>query len=65
MSEMWEVVSDAGSPLLAELPVQNRYVGDREYYVWNVCPIDNSLNYSCFHLPGVTDATPQSHGPTG
>lgn len=60
MSDLWQVTADTGSPLLAPLPVSNMYGGPDDYYAWNVCPIDNSYNYACFHLPGVTNAPPSS-----
>lgn len=56
MSDMWEQVSDAGSPLLAPLPERNPYPTD-DYPAWNICPICNSYNYACFVLPGVNDGS--------
>lgn len=61
MSDMWELVSDAGSPLLAPIDTAAQYRLGNDTYAWNVCPIDNSPNYACFHLPGVTDATSSSN----
>ncbi len=61
MSDMWQVIPITGSPLLSELPVSNRYIESTDYSAWNICPIDNSHNYACFHLPGVTNAPPQTN----
>lgn len=63
MSEMWQLASDTGSPLLTPLPRGTTYAVN-DYPAWNICPIDNSYNYQCFHLPGVTDAPPSSPNAT-
>lgn len=57
MSESWIVTPGTGSPLLDPLPRRDHYfIGD--YDIWDRCPICDADHYSCFHIPGVTDAPP-------
>jgi isopentenyldiphosphate isomerase len=49
----WVIPQDTiGSPLLVPRP-QYRVLDVEPIGEWDCCPIDDSPNYACFHLPGI------------
>ena len=57
MAEMWEVTAPAPTSALMDPRRRINISAVDDLNSWNVCPIDNAINNSCFHLPGVTDGT--------
>ncbi len=62
MSEVWNVQPPSGVSALMQ-PKNVIPVDDTDWDAWNRCPICDAPNKSCFHLPGVTNAT--SSPPSG